>query len=158
IFEPRSDAKRRARPGGAEIRARRRQTRSRAQAPRRRQARRRSQAVTGDSSMKTIILGAFALILTATALEAAPQAGARTCATPQEAAQALVDAAEKNDTAALLQILGPQGKDVVESGDPAEDKKARAEFAQRAHEAMQIEPESDNPNRVTIVTGDNRWP
>jgi len=108
--------------------------------------------------MKTIILGTFALILTTAALEAAPAAGPRTFATPQEAAQALVDAAEKNDTAALLLLFGPQGKDVVESGDPAEDKNARAAFAARAHEAMQIEPEPGNPSRATIVTGNNHWP
>ena len=108
--------------------------------------------------MKTIIVGAVALILATTALAATPPAGPRTFATPQEAAQALVDAAEKNDTAALLQLFGPAGKDVVESGDPAEDANARAEFASRAHEELSIEPEPGNPDRATIVTGANHWP
>ncbi len=108
--------------------------------------------------MKTIILGAVVLILTAAALAAVPETRPRTFATPQDAAQALVDAAEKNDSAALLQLFGAQGKDVVESGDSAEDKNARAEFARRAHEEMQIEPEPGNPNRVTIVTGSQHWP
>jgi hypothetical protein len=108
--------------------------------------------------MKPTILGAVALILAATGLDAAPQAVQRTFATPQEAAQALVDAAGQNDTAALLQLFGPAGRDIVESGDPAEDKNARAEFARRAHEKLQIELEPLNPNRATIVTGNQNWP
>jgi hypothetical protein len=54
------------------------------------------------------------------------QAAERTFATPQEAAQALVDAAGQNDTAALLKLFGPQSTDIVQSGDPAEDKDRRA--------------------------------
>jgi hypothetical protein len=108
--------------------------------------------------MKTPILVACALILAATGLDAAPQAVQRTFATPQEAAQALIDAAGQNDTAALLQLFGPDGRDIVESGDPAEDKNARAEFARRAHEKLQIEPEPLNPNRATIVIGNQNWP
>ena len=108
--------------------------------------------------MKPTSLAAVALILAATVLDAAPQAGPRAFATPQDAAQALVDAAEKNDTAALLQIFGPQGRDIVESGDPTEDRNLRAEFAQRAHEKLEIEPEPSNPDRATIVTGNQNWP
>lgn len=101
--------------------------------------------------MKMAMLGAFTLILAATVLDAAPQEQ-RTFATPQEAAQSLVEAAGQNDTAALLQLFGPQGRDIVQSGDPAEDKNSRAEFARRAHEKLQIELEALNPDRATIVT------
>lgn len=107
--------------------------------------------------MKMTMLGAFTLILAATVLDAAPQEQ-RTFATPQEAAQSLVEAAGQNDTAALLQLFGPQGRDIVQSGDPAEDKNSRAEFARRAHENLQIELEALNPDRATIVTGNQSWP
>jgi hypothetical protein len=82
----------------------------------------------------------------------------RTFATPQEAAQALVDAAGKNDTAALLKIFGPQSTDIVQSGDPAEDKDRRAEFARRAHEKMTVQVEPANPNRAVIIAGNDDWP
>ncbi|HUM17132.1 MAG TPA: DUF2950 domain-containing protein [Candidatus Nitrosotalea sp.] len=108
--------------------------------------------------MKRTILGAVALILAATAHDAAPQAVQRTFATPQEAAQALLDAAGRNDTAALLQLFGPQGRDIVESGDPTEDRNARAEFVRRAQEKLRVEMEPSNPNRATIVTGNQDWP
>lgn len=88
----------------------------------------------------------------------AKQAPERTFATPQEAAQALVDAADKNDTAALLKLFGPQGSDIVRSGDSAEDKDARAEFTRRAHEKMDVHIEPSNPNRAVIIAGNDNWP
>jgi hypothetical protein len=89
---------------------------------------------------------------------AAQQPAERTFATPQEAAQALVDAAGQNDTAALLKLFGPQGADIVKSGDTAEDKDSRAEFARRAHEKMDVQVEPSNPNRAVIVAGNQSWP
>ncbi len=89
---------------------------------------------------------------------AAQQSAERTFATPQEAAQALVDAAGQNDTAALLKLFGPQGADIVKSGDAAEDKDSRAEFARRAHEKMDVQAEPSNPNRAVIVAGNQNWP
>jgi hypothetical protein len=80
----------------------------------------------------------------------------RTFTTPQEAAQALIDATDKNDTAALLKILGPDGKDIVESGDTGEDTKHRAEFTRSAREKLQINQES--PLKTTLVVGEQEWP
>jgi hypothetical protein len=84
--------------------------------------------------------------------------GQQTFSTPQAAAQALVDAAAKNDTAALLKLFGPGGKDIVQSGDAADDKTAREEFAAHARTKLQVEPDHDNPNRAVIVVGDRSWP
>ena len=89
---------------------------------------------------------AAGLVVGATLLPAAPKDDQRTFATPQEAVQATIDAAERNDTAALLQLFGPEGKDIVESGDPAEDKDVRAEFVRSAHEKLQIEENSLSPD------------
>jgi hypothetical protein len=82
----------------------------------------------------------------------------RTFPTPQEAIQAIIDAADHNDAAALLQLFGPDGKDILESGDPAEDKESRAEFARSAHEKLQIEQDPANPDRVTFAVGEQDWP
>src|SRR5579863_8700903 len=89
---------------------------------------------------------------------AAQQPAERTFATPQEAAQALVDAAGQDDTAALLKLFGPQSTDVVKSGDPAEDKDRRAEFARRAHEKLDVHTEPSNLNRAVIIAGNDNWP
>jgi hypothetical protein len=82
----------------------------------------------------------------------------RTFATPQETVQAIIDAAEHNDAAALLQLFGPDGKDILESGDPVEDKESRAEFVRSAHEKLQIEQDPANPDRVTFSVGEQDWP
>jgi hypothetical protein len=112
------------------------------------------------SIMNSLILRASLATLAAglTLIQAAPQASQQTFATPQEAAQALVDAAEKNDTAALLKLFGPAGKDIIQSGDAADDKAARAEFAERARAKLQVKPDHDNPNRAIIVAGNQNWP
>jgi hypothetical protein len=51
-----------------------------------------------------------------------------TFATPDEAGAALLAAAQSADPAALLTIFGPDGKDVVLSGDPVKDKDVRKDF------------------------------
>lgn len=99
-----------------------------------------------------------ALVASLSLMNAAPPESQQTFATPQEAAQALVNAAEQNDTAAMLKLFGPGGKDIVQSGDSADDKAARAEFAARARAKLQVEPDKDNPNRAIVVVGDQNWP
>ena len=99
-----------------------------------------------------------ALLVALTLLNAPAQENQQTYASPQEAAQALVNAAEQNDTNALMKLFGPAGKDIVQSGDAADDKAVRAEFASRAHAKLQVEPDKDNPNRVTVIVGDRNWP
>jgi hypothetical protein len=97
-----------------------------------------------------IVLGACLSI------QAAPQPSQRSFATPQEAAHALADAAGANDTAALLKILGPDGKDIVSSGDANEDKAGRAQFARMAAEKLQIR--QDQADRNTLLAGSQEWP
>jgi hypothetical protein len=91
-------------------------------------------------------------------LHADPQPSGQTFATAQEAAQALVAAAAQNDAAALLKIFGPAGRDIVESGDAAEDKAGRARFAELAKAKLDVSPEPGNPNRATLVVGPQDWP
>jgi hypothetical protein len=103
-------------------------------------------------------IGFIGLMLAAAQLQAAPPAAPQTFATPQEAGEALLAAAEHNDTAALLKVLGPGSKDIVEYGDPAEDARGRAQFAERAHSGMRVEVERGNPDRAVLIVGGNDWP
>ena len=111
-----------------------------------------------DSPWRLTRLVAVGLVVGATLLQAAPKVAQQTFATPQEAIQATIDAAERNDTAALLQLFGPDGKDIVESGDPAEDKDLRTEFARSAHEKLQIDADPLTPDRVDFTVGAQEWP
>lgn len=89
---------------------------------------------------------------------AAGHAAQRTFSTPREAAAALQEAAAHDDTTALLALFGPNGKTIAESGDPAEDKSGREKFAKAAEEKLVIEQDPGNPNRATLVVGENAWP
>ena len=100
------------------------------------------------------LLGAGLLLSTGFVQAAGPQ----TFSTPQEAVHAALDAAERNDTSALLQLFGPNGKDIIESGDPAQDKDLRAEFTRAAHEKLMIESDPSTPDRVTFAVGSQEWP
>jgi len=108
--------------------------------------------------MKTPIMLPMTLLLAAATLLTAQQPAERNFATPQEAAQALVDAAAQNDTPAMLKLFGPQGTDIVESGDKAEDTTSRANFTRRVHEKMNVQIDPFNPGRATVIVGNDNWP
>jgi hypothetical protein len=96
----------------------------------------------------------FAAAVGATAL--AQAAGPKSFATPKLAADALVQAAEANDTAALKAIFGPAGKAVFPSGDPVADKNRLTEFARKAREKMEVSTET--PKRAILLIGNDAWP
>lgn len=86
----------------------------------------------------------------------AQQAGQRTFSSAQAAAQALATAAQNNDEKAMLAILGPSGKQVVSSGDEAEDADSRATFAKRYQEMHRLVKEPDGTTILYI--GAHNWP
>ena len=78
--------------------------------------------------------------------------------TPQQAADALVDAAEKFDVVALTGIFGPGGDDIVFSGEFAQDKKYAIEFAAKAREKKSVSVDPKTANRAFILVGKEDWP
>jgi DUF2950 family protein len=76
---------------------------------------------------------------------------------PEEAASALVQAAEKFDEPVLIQILGSAGKPLVTSKDQVADRKNAVDFAAMARERQRIELDSSG-TRATIVVGPFDWP
>lgn len=82
----------------------------------------------------------------------------KTFATPEKAADALVTAAETNDVAEIVAILGPGSEDLVVTKDPVADKSRTTEFVQLAHEKLSVVPDSTNPKREAVVVGEDDWP
>ena len=97
-----------------------------------------------------------ALPLTLTAAEKVPSGKA--FESPQQAADALVKAAGANDTAALIEIFGPESKDLVDTGDAVDDKNRHAKFAELAGEKLHVATDPKKPNRATIEIGADDWP
>jgi hypothetical protein len=83
---------------------------------------------------------------------------AKTFATPNEAGDALIAAASSDDVPAMLRILGPDGKDLVSSEDTVQDKNRASAFAAKSKEKHAIEIDPKDPNRATLVVGNDDWP
>ncbi len=86
----------------------------------------------------------------------AQQRGQKTFASAEDASNALVAAAQSNDEKMMLEILGPEGKDVVSSGDETEDTENRANFARRYNEMHRLVKEPDGTTILYI--GAHNWP
>jgi len=89
---------------------------------------------------------------------ATPPAVPQTFDTPQQAADALVKAAEAGDVPGVLKIFGPAGKGIVSSGDPVKDKNDLEGFAAKAREKMSVSFDVDDPKRAVLVVGEGDWP
>jgi hypothetical protein len=106
---------------------------------------------------------ALALISTSSTLSqeketAAPQQSQKTFATPKDAAEAFIQATKAFDVPSLIEILGPQGEDLVSSEDPVKDKNVGAAFYAKAQQKNSIVIDNKDPNRATLVVGDDDWP
>jgi hypothetical protein len=83
---------------------------------------------------------------------------ARTFTTPEAAAKALIDAAEKFDVSTLEAILGPGGDDIIHTGEPGHDKEIVQQFAEQASEKMDIAVDPKTKRRAIISVGKEEWP
>jgi hypothetical protein len=103
-------------------------------------------------------VAAVAVLLTGCLLtrSMAQQSGRKTFSSPEDASNALVTATQSNDEKAMLDILGPDGKQIVSSGDDAEDAQSRANFVEKYREMHRLVKEPDGTTILYI--GARNWP
>ena len=77
-----------------------------------------------------------------------------TFASPEEAGQALVEAAKSGDENAVLAVFGPGSKEIIYSGDATQDKKTAAAFVS-AYQVMNRWRKIDDNNQMLIIGADN---
>jgi hypothetical protein len=82
----------------------------------------------------------------------------KTFASAEDAAIAAIEAAGKNDIAALDEIFGPNSKAILTSGDPKQDQEERAQFARIASGKHHLEKDPMNPHRMILDVGPEDWP
>src|SRR5262245_62119596 len=87
-----------------------------------------------------------ALLCSAASVAAAQQA----FKTPDEAASALVKAAKAGDIKALVTVLGPDGEDIVSSGDPVADTETRQKFVAAYDAKHRVALEGDDNGSMII--------
>jgi len=90
----------------------------------------------------------------ATPAKAAAQA--RTFATPDDAAKALVDALRANKQADIVAVVGPSSKDWLFSGDAIADENDGADFVAAYDEKHKVDPTGDG--RAVLTVGNDDWP
>jgi hypothetical protein len=71
---------------------------------------------------------------------------------------ALVLAAGKFDVGALTQIFGPDGNDIVLSGEFSQDRKYATDFAAEARRKKTVSVDPRSRNRAFLLVGDENWP
>jgi hypothetical protein len=79
-------------------------------------------------------------------------------ATAEEAADALIAAAEQFNEAALKEILGPDSYDIVHTGEAARDREVATQFASLARAKNNVSVDPKNPRRAFLLIGDDDWP
>jgi hypothetical protein len=79
-------------------------------------------------------------------------------ATPQQAADALVEAAEKFDVGALVQIFGPGGEEIVLSGEYPQDRQRALDFSAQAREKKSVAMDPVSKGRAFLLVGNGDWP
>ena len=75
---------------------------------------------------------------------------------PEAAVEALVGAARGGEKDALLEILGPDGQDLISSGDDVADKNARESFMDAYNKIHKFEAEGDD--YVFLLLGEDDRP
>jgi hypothetical protein len=105
-----------------------------------------------------ILFGIMATGLVSLGLSAAIQQSPQSFDTPEAAMTALIDAADHNDSAALIKLLGPGSEDIASTGSTTEDKDRREEFVRLAHEKSHLNLDPANPNRATFTVGNQDSP
>jgi hypothetical protein len=80
----------------------------------------------------------------------------KTFASPEEGVEALMAAMKKNDTKAILAILGPEAKSLIESGDQVSDRETRERFVKSYEESNKLVKSGDR--KAILEVGKDEWP
>jgi hypothetical protein len=75
---------------------------------------------------------------------------------PEEAMKTLAETVKAGDTKGVMAIFGPEGEDIISSGDEVADKNALEMFVKAYQEKVDIVKEKED--RVSIIIGNDNWP
>jgi len=105
------------------------------------------------------IIALLIAVLIFTALPSFPSAAEiaqKSFSTPDEAINAFVEAIKKGDTNELLAILGPEGRDLIFSGDEVSDRQRGEAFIKAFEKKHELEGEQHG--MITLDVGEDNWP
>jgi hypothetical protein len=86
----------------------------------------------------------------------AADAKQKSFAAPEDAVKELIAAAKAADAKAMLAVLGPEARPIIQSGDAVADKAGRERFVKSYEEANKLEKSGDA--RAVLSIGKDNWP
>ena len=104
----------------------------------------------------TMMLVMFLISMGSVGVASAAAPRQKSFPSPEEGVQALIEAAQKNDTTTLLAILGPEAKSLLNTGDPVSDRESLARFIKAYEEAHTLVQSGDT--KAVLQTGQDEWP
>jgi hypothetical protein len=87
-----------------------------------------------------------------------PPEPAMTFATPESAADALIEAAGKLDVPRLEKIFGPGGHEIISTGEPVRDQEILKAFAAEAEVKKSVSQDPKSAARAFLLVGKDDWP
>jgi hypothetical protein len=108
-------------------------------------------------TMISLLLGslAIAIILLSPLEGLTALPSQRVFSSPEKAVAALITALKRNSEPDLLAIVGPDGKDIVASGNEAADRRAREHFLVRYNDAHRLARTAKT--RAVLLAGEDNW-
>jgi Protein of unknown function (DUF2950) len=111
----------------------------------------------GNCSRQVVALVALGLALTAgLACRRAETGVSRSFATPEDAVRALIAATASEKVDDILQIFGPEGKELIDASDPSSARRGREVFSAAAAERWSLT--DTETGAKTLVVGNEDWP
>src|SRR5262245_41721821 len=101
-------------------------------------------------------MGILTLIFTMAQLALGATPAQKVFASPEEASRALIDAAKAKDSKPLLDILGPEAKSFLDTGDAVSDRESRERFVKFYEESNSLVKSGDS--KATLEVGKDKWP
>jgi hypothetical protein len=103
-----------------------------------------------------LILTTFTMILGVAYRVDARRPAQKMFVSSQEACAALLRALEQDDPSALLEILGPNLKDLISTGNDVEDRNSRQRFVEKYQQMHRLIREPNGA--ITLYVGPENWP
>jgi hypothetical protein len=108
------------------------------------------------NNFRQLLLSSAMAIGLSAGVAAAQDASGTVFSSASEGVDKFVAAARAKDITALDKILGPDGRDILHSGDDQEDKNALGRFTLAYDAGHKLV--NDSPTRSTLVVGNDDWP
>ncbi len=113
-------------------------------------------SIIGRLALAVMIMSAWGVVAVSVSAVSAQEVKQKVFGSPEEAMKTFADAVQAGDTKGLMAILGPDGEDIISSGDEVADKNIREKFVKDYQERVDFVKEKED--RVSVIMGNDNWP